>query len=214
MLRPEVVIIDYGMGNLMSVQRGLQHAGAKVEVSSDPKRILAAERVVLPGVGSFPAAMKELGCRGLIPVIRELAGRGSPLLGICLGMQVLFEMGEEFGQTVGLAVLPGCVIAIPTQSPDGQPHKIPHVGWNAILPPVGMTWDGTALADVEPGEAAYFVHSFMAKPSDSQHLIAECQYGGINIAAVVCRANVVACQFHPEKSGVVGLRILRRFLKL
>ena len=214
MRSPEVVVIDYGMGNLLSVQRGLEHVGAQVFVSSDPECIYAAERVVLPGVGAFPDAMEELARRGLVSVIREIAGRGTPLLGICLGMQVLFETGAEFGETAGLALLPGSVVAIPAQNVDGQPQKIPHVGWSGLHPSGGCSWEGTVLADVVAGEAAYFVHSFMANPSHARYRIADCNYGGIPIAALVGNENVVACQFHPEKSGDVGLRILRRFLSL
>jgi len=210
----EVVVIDYGMGNLLSVQRGLEHVGAQVLVSADPERIRVAERVVLPGVGAFPDAMEELVRRGLVSVIREIAARGTPLLGICLGMQVLFETGAEFGETAGLGVLPGRVVAIPAEGADGQAYKIPHVGWNALYPSGGSRWEGTVLADVAAGEAAYFVHSFMAQPSDQRHRIADCHYGGIHVAAVVGSENVLACQFHPEKSGEVGLRILRRFLML
>ena len=138
----EIVVIDYGMGNLLSVQRGLEHVGAQVLVSADPERIRVAERVVLPGVGAFPDAMEELARRGLVSVIREIAGRGTPLLGICLGMQVLFETGAEFGETAGLSVLPGSVVAIPAEGADGQAHKIPHVGWNALYPSGGSRWEG------------------------------------------------------------------------
>ncbi|WP_374615155.1 imidazole glycerol phosphate synthase subunit HisH [Sphingorhabdus sp.] len=214
MRSPEVVVIDYGMGNLLSVQRGLEHVGAQVFVSSSPERIRTAERVVLPGVGAFPDAMKELARRELVSVIPEIAARGTPLLGICLGMQVLFETGAEFGETAGLAVLPGSVVEIPAQGADGQPHKIPHVGWNALRPSGGSCWKGGLLTDVAAGEAVYFVHSFMAQPRNEQHRIADCYYGGIPLAAVVGAENVVACQFHPEKSGDVGLRILRQFLSL
>jgi len=214
MRSPEIVVIDYGMGNLLSVQRGLEHVGAIVQITSDPERIRAADRIVLPGVGAFPDAMEELARRGLVSVIREVADRGTPLLGICLGMQVLFETGAEFGETAGLAVLPGSVVAIPAQGANGQPHKIPHIGWNALYPSGDSRWEETVLADVTAGEAAYFVHSFMAQPSHERHRIADCHYGGIPVAAVVGGENVVACQFHPEKSGDVGLRILRRFLML
>lgn len=208
----KVIVIDYGMGNLLSVQRGLEHVGAQVLVSSDPEKIRDAERVVLPGVGSFPDAMEELVSRGLVKVIREIVDRGTPLLGICLGMQVLFEKGLEFGVTTGLGVFSGSVEAIPSQRTDGNSQKIPHVGWNALYPSGKSVWDGTVLADITPGEAAYFVHSYIAKPNDPDCRIADCYYGGIPLTAIVHKKNILACQFHPEKSGEVGMRIFRKFL--
>ena len=212
MRRPEVTVIDYGMGNLLSVKRALEHVGAIVEVSADPERITLAERVVLPGVGAFPDAMTELTNRGLVSVIRNIASSGTPLLGICLGMQVFFEMGFEFGKTDGLGLLPGRVVAIPAMAENGQPIKVPHVGWNSLHSSSGWAWTDTILTDVLPSESAvYFVHSFMAIPSQPKYQIADCNYRGIPIAALVRKENVVGCQFHPEKSGEVGLSILRRF---
>ena len=211
---PEVTIIDYGMGNLLSVQRALEHVGAKVLVSADPQLIRLADRIVLPSVGAFPYAMEELARRGLVAVIREIANRGTPLLGICLGMQLLFEKSTEFGETAGLALLPGSVVEIPSQGADGQPNKLPHIGWKALHPFNSCCWEGTVLADINPGEAAYFVHSFMAQPSQALLRIADCQSSGGAITAVVSNKNVLGCQFHPEKSGNVGLKILRRFLML
>ena len=212
MFSTEVTVIDYGMGNLLSVCRGLEHIGAVVQVTADPERILAADRVVLPGVGAFPDAMDELKTRGLISVIRDVANSGTPLLGICLGMQILFDSGKEFGNSEGLGLIPGDVCPIPGIGEEGYPHKIPHIGWSSIYPASGTSWAGTLLADVSPGDATYFVHSYMAQPLDDSFRIANCMYGGIAIAAVVAKSNVVGCQFHPEKSGDVGLRILRRFM--
>lgn len=209
---PEVVVIDYGVGNLLSVQRGLEHCGAKVTLTADPDQILAAKRVVLPGVGAFGNAMQALEQLSLVEVIRELATRQTPLLGICLGMQLLLEESEEFGITTGLGLIPGRVIPVPAQTLSGEIQKIPHIGWSA-LQPSGATgrWGGTLLQDNHPGEAAYFVHSFMAVPTDSAHRIADCVYGGHLIPAVIGRNHITGCQFHPEKSGEVGLKILRRF---
>jgi glutamine amidotransferase len=209
----EVTVIDYGVGNLLSVQRGLEHCGAKVTLTADPEQILAAKRVVLPGVGAFGNAMQALELLGLVAVIRKLAHRQTPLLGICLGMQLLLNESEEFGVTGGLGLIPGRVIPVPAQMLSGETQKIPHIGWSALHPsPTSGGWNGTMLQDVRPGEAAYFVHSFMAVPSNPAHRIAECVYGGHLIPAAIGRDQITGCQFHPEKSGEVGLKILRRFI--
>lgn len=213
MSAPEVTVIDYGVGNLLSVQRGLEHCGAKVTLTADPEQILAAKRAVLPGVGAFGNAMQALERLNLVAIIRELAYRQTPLLGICLGMQLLLEESEEFGITTGLGLIPGRVIPVPTQTLSGEMQKIPHIGWSALHPSsVSGRWNGTMLQDNRPGEAAYFVHSFMAVPSDPAHRIAECVYGGHLIPAAIGRDQITGCQFHPEKSGEVGLKILRRFI--
>lgn len=212
MSAPDVTVIDYGVGNLLSVQRGLEHCGASVTLTADPERILAAERVVLPGVGAFGNAMRALEQLNLVEVIRSLASRQTPLLGICLGMQLLLEESEEFGITAGLGLIPGRVVPVPAQSVSGQAQKIPHIGWSALQPSAASgSWSGTLLQDTRPGDAAYFVHSFMAVPTDPAHRIADCVYGGHLIPAVIGRDRITGCQFHPEKSGEVGLRILRRF---
>jgi glutamine amidotransferase len=210
---PEVTVIDYGVGNLLSVQRGLEHCGASVTVTADPERILAAKRVVLPGVGAFGNAMQALERLGLIAVIRDIAHRQTPLLGICLGMQLLLEESEEFGITAGLGLIPGRVIAVPTQTLSGETQKVPHIGWSALQPSgTSGGWRGTLLQDNCPGDAAYFVHSFMAVPADLAHRIADCVYGRHLIPAAIGRDQITGCQFHPEKSGEVGLKILRRFI--
>jgi glutamine amidotransferase len=207
-----VVVIDYGVGNLLSVQRGLEHCGAKVTVTSEPRKIITASRVVLPGVGAFGNAMKALHNLDLIDVIREVANKQIPLLGICLGMQLLLDESEEFGTTAGLGLIPGRVMPIPIRTESGKIQKIPHIGWSSLQLSVGLNgWNGTLLHDNHPQEPAYFVHSFMALPEDSRHRIADCIYGGHLIAAVIARENVTGCQFHPEKSGEIGLKILKRF---
>ena len=206
-------MIDYDVGNLLSVQRGFEHCGAKVTLTADPEQILAASRVVLPGVGAFANAMHALERLGLVAVIRELAQLKTPLLGICLGMQLLLEESEEFGVTKGLGLIAGRVIPVPTQTLSSETQKIPHIGWSALHPSSALgRWDGTLLQDNRPGEASYFVHSYMAVPSNSVHRIAECVYGGHLIPAAIGRDHITGCQFHPEKSGEVGLKILRRFI--
>lgn len=211
----DVTVIDYGVSNLMSVRNSLEHCGARVNVSSDPDVILASQRVILPGVGAFADGMAELRGRNLEHVVREVAARGHALLGICLGMQMLMEASDEFGETTGLGLIPGRVVAIPQHTVDGRTQKVPHIGWNELVPPVGHAgWDGTVLDTVHTGDAVYFVHSFMAMPSNNAHRIADCVYGGNRVAAVVGRTNVMGCQFHLEKSGEVGLNVLKKFLSL
>jgi glutamine amidotransferase len=213
MYKPKITIIDYGVGNLLSVQRGFERCGAEVVLTSDPEAVIAARRVVLPGVGAFANAMHALEERNLVPAIRELAKRGTPLLGICLGMQLLLDESEEFGLTAGLSLIPGRVVPIPTRTVAGDAQKNPHIGWNSLIPAEERTdWCSSLLADTAPGEATYFVHSFMSVPANPDHRVADCLYGGHRVAAVLVKDQITACQFHPEKSGEVGLKILRRFV--
>ncbi len=207
----DVTVIDYGAGNLLSVQRGFESCGASVTVTSDHRTILAALKVVLPGVGAFQSAMQALNRLGLISVIRQVAIAGKPLLGICLGMQLLLDESEEFGLARGLGLIPGRVVPVPSQSSAGEFQKVPHIGWSGLCRSPGQTWSDTILRNSTPGDAVYFVHSFMAEPTDSAHRLADCMYGGRRVAAVISRQNVVGCQFHPEKSGQIGLEILRAF---
>lgn len=209
----EVTVIDYGVGNLLSVRRALEHCGARVTITSDPAVILNSARVVLPGVGAFADGMAALQAQGLDAMVLQVAATGTPLLGICLGMQMLMDESEEFGTTPGLGLIEGRVVKIPAMTTTGAQHKIPHIGWSELmLPAQHDSWQRSLLADVEPGEAVYFVHSFMAEPTSLEHRLADCNYGGIPISAVVKRDNVMGCQFHPEKSGYVGLKVLKRFL--
>ena len=210
---PEVTVIDYEAGNLLSVQRGLEYCGANVILTADPNLILSSKRVVLPGVGAFPDAMQALERLGLVATIHKISERKIPLLGICLGMQLLLEESEEFGITAGLGLIPGRVIAVPNVSASGHKQKIPHIGWSELqMASKIIGWKQTLLEDNAPGDAAYFVHSFMAVPNNPAHRIADCLYGGHRIAAVVGREQITGCQFHPEKSGAVGLKILHRFV--
>lgn len=213
MSTPKVAVVDYGVGNLLSVRRGLESCGADVLVTSDPAEILQSPRVLLPGVGAFANGMSELTSRGLDAVLREVASAGTPLLGICLGMQMLLDTSEEFGATTGLGLIPGRVVPIPSVTTDGQPQKIPLIGWRELSVAQGRAgWSGTPLEQLQPGEAVYFVHSFMSDPADSSHRVADALYGGVPVSATICRDNVYGCQFHPEKSGRIGLKVLDWFL--
>ena len=209
-----MTVIDYGVGNLLSVRRGLEHCGAEVVESADPKFILASDKVVLPGVGAFPVAMDLLSKLNLISALQELGKLDIPLLGICLGMQLLMDESDEFGVTAGLGLIPGRVVAVPMENSAGGLQKIPHVGWSALKSSTQThNWNGTLLQDNEMGDAAYFVHSFMAQPADNKNLLAHAVYGGHRISAVIAKNQITGCQFHPEKSGEVGLKILRRFIE-
>ena len=212
---PRVTVIDYGVGNLLSVQRGLEHCGAEVTLTSDAEQILSASRIVLPGVGAFQNGMQALEKLGLIEVIQEVANRKIPLLGICLGMQLLLTESEEFGLTKGLGLIPGRVIPVPTHTLNGETQKIPHIGWSSLqYSKIEKKWDGSVLHDNQPGSAAYFVHSFMAIPDLGDHRVADCIYGGHRVPAVIACNQISGCQFHPEKSGEVGIKVLRRFISL
>jgi len=210
-----VLVVDYGVGNLLSVCRAFEACGATVELNGSPERIAKAERLVVPGVGAFGDCMNELQRRGLVQPILDSVTTGNPVLGICVGMQMMMQVGEEFGEHAGLGIAAGRVRAIPGSTSDGTPHKIPHIGWNALLKPSPETvWDETILDGVVPGSTCYFVHSFTAEPTDDQVRLADCDYDGRRISAAVRVGNVYGTQFHPEKSGEVGLRILRNFLAL
>jgi glutamine amidotransferase len=205
-------IVDYGLGNIFSVQRAFEMAGARVDVTSDPDRIIEAERLVLPGVGAFADGMAGLAARALIEPIVEFSNAGKPLIGICLGMQMLATESEEFGQHAGLGLVPGRVVSIPGSATSGARHKIPHTGWAEIREPSTGRWLGTALESTPEHSSVYLVHSFHLLPNDSSDLLATCDYGGHRITAGVVRENVLGFQFHPEKSAKVGLDILRAFV--
>jgi len=209
-----VVIIDYGMGNIKSVQRGLEHVGANVDLSYEPEVIRRADRLILPGVGAFENGMSELKKKGLIDVLHEFVKTGRPLMGICLGMQMLFDKSEEHGEHDGLKIIPGSVIKIPLSDKKVQVRKIPHIGWSALHYPLNRTsWKGSLIENINEGGYFYFVHSFMAKPKDNSHLLAQCEYEDLSVTAAVRKDNVTGFQFHPEKSGPQGLSILKQFLK-
>lgn len=213
MKSPRVAVIDYGVGNLLSVQRGLESCGADVIISNKPDEILKSDHVVLPGVGAFGNAMQALERLDLPSLINEVVKQGKPFLGICLGMQLLLDESEEFGIHQGLGLISGKVQAIPTHAISGEALKIPHIGWNSLVEANNATWENTWLNNNKSGDAMYFVHSFMANPLHQEHRLADCIYGGHRIAAAIRKDNVMGCQFHPEKSGTLGLNILQEFLK-
>ena len=201
-----IAIIDYGVGNLFSLNSSFLKIGADTVVTGDPEIIRSAERVILPGVGAYGEASEKLRNTGLDKVVREVAASGKPLMGICLGMQLLFEYGTEFGNNPGLGLLKGHV---KTMRDDIDPSlKLPQIGWNALK----FKKDDKLFKYINNGDHVYFVHSFHAVDCDDS-LIATTEYGG-EITAAVAKDNVYGCQFHPEKSGDVGLKILKGFLDL
>lgn len=212
----KVVIVDYGAGNVGSVLRAFQHCGADPILTSAPQAIQDADRLVLPGVGAFSAAMERLRTRHLIEPILEFAGRGRPLFGICLGMQMLADESEEFGLHGGLGLIAGRVISIPRQTEDGRRIKVPNVGWATIRPPqqLPQRWGGTVFNDLAPDEYFYFVHSYHAVTKRAADVLAETTYNGNVLSAAIQRDNVFGAQFHPEKSGWAGMAIINSFLKL
>jgi len=210
-----VAIVDYGLGNLLSVRRMLEYCGATVSLVSTPEGILSADRLVLPGVGAFAAGMEELSRRGLVQAIRDYSRSGKHLLGICLGMQLFLEAGEENGRHAGLNLLPGIVVRIPERTPGGQPVKIPHIGWAPIAPaPSGTSWSSGILRTVNAGDFVYFVHSYQALPHNAAQRTALVHCHDMALTAAIEVDNLHGCQFHPEKSGPVGVRIINEFLKL
>lgn len=207
-----IAIIDYGAGNLFSVKNALKYLKIECELTSDAKALSAADGLILPGVGAFPDAMRMLKESGLIPVIKEQALTvKKPLLGICLGMQALFEKGFEFEETEGLGLIPGTVEPLKsfwTKNCAVDQFKVPHMGWNELV-----VSQPCALSEgLVEGDCVYFVHSFAVRTED-RYLNAWCDYGG-RITAMVSRENVYGTQFHPEKSGETGLSILRNFGRL
>jgi len=201
----EIILIDAGTGNLRSVQKALENAGARVTRSDDPQAVLSARKVVLPGVGAFGDFMSGLRARGLQDAIEQVAARGVPLLGICVGMQALFEVGEEMGEHAGLGLLPGRVERL-AESPS---VKIPHTGWNQVR----VQKEAPLFDGIRSGAYVYFNHSYFCRPSDSSVVVATTDYG-VEFACAVQRGHVFGVQFHPEKSQAVGLQLLKNFLEV
>ncbi len=207
-----VHVVDYGIGNLYSVARAVEAVGGEARLVTRPEEVATAGRLLLPGVGAFEPCVRTLAERGLAEPVREFARTGQPFLGICVGMQLLFDQSLEFGSHAGLGLIPGQVVPIPPADASGE-RKVPHIGWSPLLRPGGREWRGTVLeGEADAKSSAYFVHSFTCVPADPAHVLAEVDHGGYRICAGVQTQNITAFQCHPEKSGPVGLRILKRFL--
>lgn len=208
-----VHIVDYGVGNLYSAVRAVEKVGGEARLSNDPAEIASAERLLLPGVGAFASCADTLRSRGLVEPVVAFAATGRPFLGICVGMQLMFDYSLEFGKHAGLGLIAGHVEHIPAEDAAGS-RNVPHIGWSELLMPAGRKdWSGTILEGVTPGvDAAYFVHSYNCVPDDPSCRLVEADYDGYPITAAVVRDNLIGCQFHPEKSAHVGLRMIERFL--
>lgn len=210
-----VTIIDYGIGNLLSVCRAFEKCHANVVFADNPDKIISADKLVLPGVGAFSNGMNGLRKHELIEPLKAYAKTGKPLLGICLGMQMLFTSSDEFGYTPGLGLIKGKVSIITPLGKDGLPLKVPHIGWSQLnRVHGGAPWENSIFKDLKTDSHAYFVHSYTAVPLHENERLADAQYGSARISAAVKRDNLYGCQFHPEKSGPIGLAMIQNFVNL
>lgn len=201
-----IAILDYEAGNLTSVELAVKHVGGDCRVTQDPEVVRAAQRVIFPGVGSAASCMANLRRLGLDAALKESIAAGKPVLAICIGLQLLFDHSEEDNGTACLGLLPGRVLRF--SFPDDRRVKIPHMGWNAVNP----TRTHHLMGDLPPGGECYFVHSYYVAPEDAGLIAATSEYGGQEFVCAVGRGNLFAAQFHPEKSGAIGLAMLRNFL--
>ena len=199
-----IAVLDYGMGNLRSVEKALEHVGARAKITRQPDDVRAADGLIVPGVGAFPEAMRRLRASGLDELVRERAAAGVPVIGLCLGMQLLFERSEEHGGATGLGLLPGDVVRL-----DSRGLKLPHIGWNVV------TWrrPSPLIADLGATTAFYHVHSYVPVPSDDDIVLGTGEYGA-PFVSFVGRDGVFGAQCHPEKSSTAGLALLRNFVRL
>lgn len=207
----KICIVDYGVGNIHSAMKGLKRFTDNVILSDDITEIQNASALVLPGQGAFEAGMEGLRVRGLIEEVRKTGQSGKPILGICLGAQLLLERGFEFGDWEGLGFMPGTVEHFPALS---EGAKTPHMGWNSIDEPKPGAWNGTILEGLPQGAEMYFIHSYILQPKDPAHILATTNYGGVTFPCVIARDNIVGCQFHPEKSSALGMQIIENFVKI
>lgn len=216
---PHVAIVDYGLGNLFSVKQACQKTGILAVVTSDPEQVVGADAVILPGVGAFGDAMETLRARSLDGAVFEACRLGKPIVGICLGMQLLMSESHEFGRHKGLGIIEGDVVPFESGKSSNGRVKVPHIGWEPICRPANRvgndTWEKGPLAGLRDGEYMYFVHSFYVKPKDGSVVTSISSYGGTEFCSGLRQGRVVGFQFHPERSGPEGLRIyenLARFI--
>lgn len=214
-----IAIVDYGVGNLYSIKKALDNFNNNVFITEDPEKIYSADAVILPGVGSFGAGMEGLKVRSLIEPVKKFSLTGKPMLGICLGAQLLLDKGYEFGEFSGLGIIPGKVVKFP----ELKKERIPHIGWNEICAnqlkvesgklKVGE-WKGTILDSIKENSDVYFVHSYILQPDKQSNVLAIANYGGYEFCSAIRKGNIYGCQFHPEKSGQIGLQIIKNFVSI
>jgi len=210
----KIGIIHYDIGNLMSVEQAFSHLKADYKFVRTPEEIESCEKLVLPGVGAFTGCVNELKKRHLWEAIATQVKKEIPLFGICVGMQMLFDGSEEFGNSEGFGFIPGMVKAIPNKTTAGESQKIPHIAWTGLQKPKETNWKNTFLENVPENSDVYFVHSYTGHPSDESHRLADAHYGGHRLSACVRKEHIFGTQFHPEKSGEVGLKVIDAFIKL
>lgn len=210
--RKKVAIVDYQLSNLFSVKNACEHVGLNAEITSDPKVVLNSDAVVLPGVGAFGDAMNNLNKYGLTSAIKEFVNSGRPFMGVCLGMQLIFDESGEFGRHKGLGLIKGTVEKFP-KNVNGHSLIIPQIGWNRIYSPKNKRglWNRTCLGGIREGQFMYFVHSFYVLPKESKDVLATTEYDGFQYTSAILKNNIFAVQFHPEKSAKEGIYIYRRF---
>lgn len=208
-----VAIVDFGLGNLYSVKRTCEYVGLRASITSDRSEIERADGIILPGVGAFGDAMAALKRNDLVGLLRDAAAANRPLMGICLGVQLLMTQSEEFGNHEGLDIFKGSVVRFRDPCEGNRNLKIPHVGWSQISP-AQQDWKDSPLQDVTPGEFMYFVHSFCVQPAEQNAILSLTRYGQIVFCSSIQRGNLFACQFHPERSGVEGLKIYASWARL
>jgi imidazole glycerol-phosphate synthase subunit HisH len=206
-MKKVIAIIDYGMGNVQSIKNMLNKFNVNTLLTKDKNRILQADAVILPGVGAFKKAMSELENNCLTEVINEYVITKKPILGVCLGMQLLFNSSEEFGMTKGLGLIDGRVVKFPST----VSGKLPHISWNKIKPKT-IDWSNTMLKDISKKDSFYFVHSYICVPDDKSVILSATEYGGVEFCSAVVKNNIYGCQFHPEKSSVSGIALINGFL--
>ena len=211
---PIVAIVDYGMGNLFSIKNACENVGLSAAVTSDPETIANSRAVILPGVGAFGDAMVHLKELDLITPIRETAFSGKPFLGICLGMQLLVSRSFEFGEHQGLDIIKGDVVKFEDPVDEmARKLKVPQVGWNHVFAGEKARWEGSLLAGVPEGEFMYFVHSYYVKPDEDDVVLSVSKYGNIQFCSSLAQGNIWACQFHPERSGIKGMKLYENFAR-
>lgn len=210
MKKQRISIVDYGVGNLRSLLRAFEYFKSDAHITEDPGDLAESAGIVLPGDGAFAAGMSGLAVRGLKQTVVDFAQSKKPILGICLGAQILLSEGYEFGHHRGLGLIPGKV----TRFPKDVGEKIPQIGWNRIYAPPGKSWAGMIFNGIGQGSNVYFIHSYIIEPEKKSGILAQTTYGGFQFCSAVGRGNIYGCQFHPEKSGEVGLSIIKNFINL
>lgn len=207
--KKNIAIVDYGVGNLYSLAKAFNHFGHNAFITEETGDIDSADALVLPGTGAFQSGMEGLEIRGLVKPIKDFAKTGKPILGICLGAQLLMSEGYEFGKFKGLNIIPGKVVRF-----ENLKEKVPHIGWNEIYFPDRRKRQNSIFKKIEGDSDVYFVHSYVLEPKNRNHILALTKYGGVEFCSAIQKDSVYGCQFHPEKSGEAGLQIIKNFIEL